>query len=264
MPDVYANITQASPAMLEGIAATLELRAALPQYQSILRTFLAEIPFPAQAQALEVGCGTGPVVRMLAGLPNVAQVVGVDPSSALLEKARGLSTHLSSVRFQEADGRALPFHEASFDVVVLHTVLTHVPEPERLLAEVFRVLRPREALAVGDGDFSTTTVAIRENDPLQACAESFVEHFVHDPWLVHRMSALVRAAGFAVEPLRSYGLAETADPKLTPVWVERGADALVAEGRLSSELANALKSEVRHRIAVGTWFGYMGFGSLIA
>jgi ubiquinone/menaquinone biosynthesis C-methylase UbiE len=200
MPDVYANITQASPAMLEGIANTLELRATLPQYQSILKAYLAEVSFPAQARVLEVGCGTGAVVRLLAGWPNVGDVVGVDPSSGLLEKARVLSAHLPTVLFQEADGNALPFPAASFDVVVLHTVLTHVPRPEGLLAEVFRVVRPHGSVAVGDGDFSTTTVAIRENDPLQSCAASFVEHFVHDPWLVHRLSALVRAADSTLLP----------------------------------------------------------------
>jgi ubiquinone/menaquinone biosynthesis C-methylase UbiE len=45
--------------------------------------------------------------------------------------------------FQAADGKALPFPASTFDVVVLHTVLTHVPSPDALLAEVFRVLRPQ-------------------------------------------------------------------------------------------------------------------------
>jgi len=264
MPDVFANITQASPAMVEGIATTLELRASLPYYQDILKTYLAEVAFPAQARVLEVGCGTGAVVRLLAGWPNVCDVVGVDPSPGLLDKARALSAHLPTVTFQEADGKALPFPAASFDVVVLHTVLTHVPGPEELLAEVFRVVRPHGTVAVGDGDFSTTTVAIREHDPLQTCAESFVEHFVHDPWLVHRLAALMRTAGFDVAPLRSYGLVETLAPQLTPGWVDRGAEALVADGRLSEELAAALKAEAAHRVAAGTWFGYMAYASLIA
>ena len=50
MPDVFANITQASPAMVEGIAATLELRASLPYYQDILKTYLAEVAFPAEVE----------------------------------------------------------------------------------------------------------------------------------------------------------------------------------------------------------------------
>jgi hypothetical protein len=50
MPDVFATITQASPAMLERIATILEPRATLPHYQTILQAYLAEVPFPAQAR----------------------------------------------------------------------------------------------------------------------------------------------------------------------------------------------------------------------
>jgi arsenite methyltransferase len=263
MPDVFANITQATPAMLEGIAATLELRATLPQYQHILKAYLSEVTFPTHARVLEVGCGTGAVARCLAQWPNVGAVVGVDPSPALLEKARTLSAAWPTLSFHEADGKALPFPEHAFDVVVLHTVLTHVPEPEALLAQVFRVLRPQGSVAIGDGDFSTNTVAIGDDDPLQTCVQAFVRHFVHDPWLVHHLSPLVRAAGFDVAALRSYGIIETLDPVFTPTWVDRGADALVADGHISVEVATALKAEVARRAAEGTWFGYMAYGSLI-
>ena len=105
--------------------------------------------------------------------------------------------------FQEADGKALPFPASTFDVVVLHTVLTHVPGPDALLAEVCRVLRPQGSVGIGDGDFSTATVAIGEDDPLQTCVDAFVENFVHDPWLVRRLSALARGGR-----LRRLSLAE--------------------------------------------------------
>jgi arsenite methyltransferase len=166
--------------------------------------------------------------------------------------------------FHEADGKALPFPAHSFDVVVLHTVLTHVPGPDALLAEVWRVLRPQGSVGIGDGDFSTATVALGDDDPLHTCVAAFVENFVHDPWLVRRVSALARAAGFDVSPLRSYGIVETLNPSLTPTWVERGAEALLGAGHIGAELAAALKAEARRRVAEGSWFGYMAYASLIA
>jgi ubiquinone/menaquinone biosynthesis C-methylase UbiE len=264
MPDIFANITHASPAIVEVIAQTLELRATLPQYQAILRAYLSEIAFPPNARVLEVGCGTGAVARLVVQWPNVGAVVGVDPSPALLDKARTLSTGMPMLSFHEADGKALPFPANSFDVVVLHTVLTHVPGPDALLAEVWRVLRPQGSVGIGDGDFSTATVALGDDDPLQTCVAAFVENFVHDPWLVRRMSALARAAGFDVSPLRSYGIVETIDPSLTPTWVERGAEARLGAGHIGAELAAALKAEACRRIAEGSWFGYMAYASLIA
>ena len=79
MPDVFANITEAPSAALEVIANVLETRAAIPQQQEMLNTYLSEIEFPENARVLEVGCGTGPICRVLATVPNVAVVVGVDP-----------------------------------------------------------------------------------------------------------------------------------------------------------------------------------------
>jgi len=264
MPDIFANITHASPAIVEVIAQTLELRATLPQYQAILRAYLSEIVFPPNARVLEVGCGTGAVARFVAQWPNVGAVVGVDPSPALLDKARTLGAGMPMLSFHEADGKALPFPAHSFDVVVLHTVLTHVPGPDALLAEVWRVLRPQGSVGIGDGDFSTATVALGNDDPLQTCVAAFVENFVHDPWLVRRVSALARAAGFDVSPLRSYGIVETLNPSLTPTWVERGAEARLGAGYIGAELAAAFKAEARRRIAEDSWFGYMAYASLIA
>ena len=264
MPDVFANITAVPNNMLEVIANVLETRAAIPSQQEMLRDYLSEISFPANAEVLEVGCGTGPVCRVLAELPNVAKVVGVDPSPAFLAKARELSNGITGIEFEEGDGKSLRFDDASFDVVILHTILTHVPEPGDILAQAHRVLKAGGSLGLCDGDFSTASLQTGPIDPLEACTQAFVESFVNDRWLVRRMSALARAAGFDVNPIRSYGLIETISPGLTMSWVDRGADALAAEGRIGSELAEALKAEGRRRAEAGSFFGYMAYAALTA
>lgn len=264
MPDVFANITSVPDDTLEVIANVLETRAAIPSQQEMLRDYLSEIAFPENAEVLEVGCGTGPACRVMADWPNVAKVVGVDPSPALLAKARGLSKGIAGIEFEEGDGKSLRFDDASFDVVILHTILTHVPEPEAILAEAYRVLKPGGSLGLCDGDFSTATLQTGPSDPLEACTGAFVESFVNDKWLVRRMSALAQAAGFKVQPIRSYGLIETITPGLTMSWVDRGADALSAQGRIGSELAEALKAEGRRRAETGSFFGYMAYAALTA
>jgi arsenite methyltransferase len=82
---------------------------------------------------------------------------GIDASPYLIERARALSSGAPNLTFEVGDGKALASKEASFDVVVLHTVLTHVPGPEAVLAEAQRVLRPGGWLGVCDGGFSTAT-----------------------------------------------------------------------------------------------------------
>lgn len=115
MPDVFSDITKASPDVLEAIVNVLEMRAADPQLQAMLESYLSEIELPDSAQILEVGSGTGPVARRLARLEQAKQVIGLDPSPVFLAKARELAKGIDNLTFKEGDGRSLPFDDPSFD-----------------------------------------------------------------------------------------------------------------------------------------------------
>jgi ubiquinone/menaquinone biosynthesis C-methylase UbiE len=264
MADVYATIAAADQEVQERLAGVLERRAANSQQQAMLRGYLADLTIPAGSAVLDVGCGTGPVSRYLAGLAGVGSVTGVDPSPLFLARARELSATVPHLTFLEADGRCLPFEAGTFNVVVFHTTLSHVPAPEQALAEAFRVLAPGGLLAVFDGDYTTTTLATGAHDPLQACADAAMAALVHDRWLIPRLPTLVTAAGFTVQQQRSFGFVETSEPDYMLSFADRGADVLAAEGRIGVELATALKDEARRRAAAGSFFGYIAYGSLIA
>jgi ubiquinone/menaquinone biosynthesis C-methylase UbiE len=262
--DVYATITDADPALVAQIAEVLEVRAADPQQAAMRRAYLGDVRFPAGAGVLEVGCGTGAVTRELAGWPGVAEAVGLDPSPAFLASARRHHP-AGNVQFVEGDARALQFQDRSFEVVVFHTTLCHLPEPERALGETARVLRPGGWLAVFDGDYATTTtVAIGPADPLQACADAWVSSSVHDPWLVRRLPGLLEAAGFTLVRTRSFGYVETREARYIPTIVDRGAAALAADGRIGGEAAAVLKAEARRRSTAGQFFGHIAYASLVA
>jgi ubiquinone/menaquinone biosynthesis C-methylase UbiE len=115
------------------------------------------------------------------------------------------------VSFEPADARALPFAGERFDVVVFDSTLSHVPQPERALAEALRVLRRGGLLAAFDGDYATATVALDAHDPLQSCVDATMANSVTDRRVMRRLPALLRGCGFAVEGSRSYGFVETGD-----------------------------------------------------
>jgi len=263
--DVYTTISEADPAVVEELAEILELRAADPQQRELRDAYLSEIDFPAEARVVEVGCGPGPVSRALAARPGIGEVVGVDPSPIFLSKGRDLAQGIPNITFVEGDARTLPFDGGSFDVVIFHTTLCHIPKPELALADARRVLVRGGRLGIFDGDYTTVTCACSESDPLQACAEACVEYLVHDRWLVRRLSRLVRDAGFEIGRIRSHGYLEApSSGGYMLAIVDRGADALLAGGRVGLDAAEALKAEARRRSEAGEFFGHISYASLIA
>src|SRR6184192_1270428 len=96
----------------------------------------------------DLGCGTGQVSAAIA--PFVRHVVAVDASAAMLQAAKKQLQRFDNVDLRRGDLEALPIDDARLDAATLMMVLHHVPEPERALREVARVLKPGGALLVVD------------------------------------------------------------------------------------------------------------------
>ncbi|MFL5822917.1 MAG: class I SAM-dependent methyltransferase [Solirubrobacteraceae bacterium] len=99
-------------------------------------------------RVLDVGCGTGALAARLAD--RGYEVVGIDPSQGMLDVMR---TRHPEIKAVQADGTALPFDTASFDLVLTVAALHHVAEPAAIrqtLAEMTRVCRPQGRILVWD------------------------------------------------------------------------------------------------------------------
>jgi SAM-dependent methyltransferase len=90
------------------------------------------------ARVLEIGCGTGSDLLQFA--KHGALATGIDVTRRHVELARRRVGDLAVVL--EADARHLPLEDGSFDYVYSHGVLHHSDEPQQVVREMFRVLRP--------------------------------------------------------------------------------------------------------------------------
>ena len=93
---------------------------------------------------------TGPTLFLAVGtgldilhLPPKCNVIALDLSEQMLLKAAGRAhEHPGTVRLMRADAQVLPFPEQTFDTVVTSCTMCSVPSPDRVFAELVRVLRP--------------------------------------------------------------------------------------------------------------------------
>jgi SAM-dependent methyltransferase len=108
-----------------------------------LHHLLRLVPFDGRPgrTVLEVGCGAG--VDLARFAKGGAEVTGVDlvPSAIALARANFEQQQLRG-RFDIADGEQLPFGDNSFDFVYAHGVVQYTANPQRLVGECRRVLKP--------------------------------------------------------------------------------------------------------------------------
>ncbi|MGA9761523.1 MAG: methyltransferase domain-containing protein [Gaiellaceae bacterium] len=105
-------------------------------------------PLRGDERALDVGTGAGALALGLA--PLVGEVIGCDIVPELLTEAAKLAAGLGNVSFSEGDIFALPFADASFDIVGTFRTLHHLDRPEQAFKELVRVTRPGGRLLIID------------------------------------------------------------------------------------------------------------------
>lgn len=98
---------------------------------------------------LDVGCGTGAFAFYLAEQADGCDFTGLDFDQNLIAQATKLASSktCNTFTFTQGDALALPFAANSFDLVVSHTFLTNISNPQKALAEMRRVSRPGGVIA---------------------------------------------------------------------------------------------------------------------
>ena len=96
--------------------------------------------FQGNEHILDLGCGTGRYTGIIASMAG--SVIAADRSPSMLEQARTVSENWKNITAQMEDCYTTSFSDELFDCVFLGNLLHIVAEPEKVMLEVFRIIRP--------------------------------------------------------------------------------------------------------------------------
>jgi ubiquinone/menaquinone biosynthesis C-methylase UbiE len=199
VPDLHAGFQQPdADARHDGLFAFLEQVDGLPPIQAIKRR-MADLLGPAPGQhLLEVGCGMGHELRRLAGrVAPGGSVRGIDMNQAMVEEARRRTADLGgAVTCQVGNVQQLELGDGTVDGVRTERVLMYVPDQQRAISELARVVRPGGRVVAFELDYGATLIDL----PDQGTARRVLD--VLGDTVAHRWTGRALARAFHQAGLR--------------------------------------------------------------
>ena len=189
----------------------------------------------SEHRVLDVACGPGFLTMTFAA--RAAHATGFDATDAFLELARAEAERrrLGNIEFRSGDAEALPFPDASFDVVSCRAAFHHFPGPERILGEMCRVARPGASIVIAD--------MLGSDDPAKAAYHDHMEQLC-DPTHVRAIPdaefrGLFAAAGLAVRFVGKSALDIRVDE-----WIAHGGPSAAVERELYALIEASLATDL--------------------
>lgn len=260
-PDPFRDLdAQADPARF---VAALEQRGRTRAQTRLRRRFLKFAGMSRGAHVLEVGCGSGVVLRDLAALVGASgRVVGIDPSRTCVAAARTLCGAVAGrarITIRQGDGMRLPFRASRFDAAFAVTVVLHVADPLALAREMTRVTRAGGVIGLQDQDFGTVAVTHPDRDLTDQIFRGVAARIYEEPHSGRRLPGLLRAAGLDDVRLLADVYQDTEMEPYTKTFLERRAENAVRFGIVDEATAERWLDGFNRLVAQGSFVMTMNY-----
>ena len=260
-PDPWRDV-DAQPNAAQ-LATTLELRGRTPAQARLRRRFLRFARLRPGDAVLEVGCGTGVVLRDVAAMVGRrGRVVGVDPSRSILSVARTLCGRAQGgprITLRRADGAKLPFAAGRFDAALAITVILHVADPLRVVSEMARVVKRGGRVGLQDQDFGVVALTHPDRELTDRIMREVAARVYAEPYSGRRLPGLLLAAGLEHVRLLTDVYQDTTLEPFTKTFLERRAENAVKFGVVDAPTAQRWLDGLTALVARGAFVLTMNY-----
>ena len=259
----FANIANAETAATPVRAANtvtssaptpyLDLVAATRPARAYKHELLKALCIGSGDVVLDLGCGPATDLAALADEAGPAgRVIGIDQDPAMVATARARIAVYPNVEVREADAHHLPLEPASIDRARVDRVLMHVADPDAVLAELRRVLRPGGLLALAEPDWDTLAIDHPDLDLARSFTSYIAKRANRNQAIGRQLPRLAAQAGFTVRAVRNAAAVLTDfDAAEAILGLRRNTERAVAAGFLTAAEGGAW---LEHLTGGGTFF----------
>jgi ubiquinone/menaquinone biosynthesis C-methylase UbiE len=266
--DPFRMTDKLDDTLLQVIFTRLEARGKHSFFEKMLQEYLNAMDIDGAKTVLDIGCGTGVAARAIARRPGfVGQVTGVDLSPYLVKAATYLAAQEGvgdRTRFHTGDAHRLDFSDRTFDLVVVHTLLSHVDDPLVVVKEAARVVKPGGMVGIFDGDYASLTFGHADPEQGKAYDEALIKAIVTNPRVMRQMPRYLCAAGLELVASFSYILAEIGRADFWLSGIESFRRLIPKAGTMADEEANGWAESLHKDSEEEVFFGASNYFSYVA
>ena len=267
MADLFQSIDSLDAAGQQRIVDRLEFRGTHALFTRMREDYLERMGLAPDASVHELGCGTGVVCRAIARRPGFrGRVVGTDFSRVLIEAAKRFAEKEglgSRIEFRVSDAQKLDDPGAPYDVVIAHTLVSHVPSPDAVLAQAARLAKRGGTVVVFDGDYASLDYAAGERALDAECSAAIRAAIAAQPVVMRELPRMARKHGLRVTGFYPHALVESGKAEYFASMAETFAPLAARQKIIAADKVERWLGLVREASAAGMFYGTCIFASYL-
>ncbi len=256
--DPHRFVNELNNAAIERLIMRLESRAKDAVFTQLFDKYVAKLVLPTADLVLEVGCGTGAMSRLLAQHSDFSgKAFGIDQSGPFIEAANRFAQDdniSAQVEFLVGDAHNIDFPPATFDVVLAHTLISHVTEPATVLREMARVVRPGGTIVIFDGDYASLTYAHPDHNFGHKMDVALASATFNNLRVMRELPRLLPELGLKVEEAWGDAVVEIGDGSYFRSFAEAYTPYVISSGLMPEKEVECWLKEQRQSMDRGTFF----------
>jgi SAM-dependent methyltransferase len=263
MSDAAPGASQSWQSVTQGedLGSYLQLVSRMPLLREVATRSLRLLALEAGQQVLEVGCGTGVFLPLLAeAVGQSGRVVGLDLAPGFVEEARTRTRDTRWVQVEQGDTYALPYPDQSFDAAHCDRVLMHLEDPTTALGEMQRVVRPGGRVVVAEPDWASIVIDSVDHVAMELLMQQAMTTR-RQPRIGRELNRLLGAIGLIDRLILAVPIFSLDYTDLVTYGLDlpQAADALASAGRLDRERADLLIGGLRSASRLETFCSFGGY-----